>query len=316
MLLFFASFVGSATGGFAVASEEDGAMYEVVAVAGDSDADDRILRLPIEGAIAEMASPVIGSRGGVVSQIRRALRLAGREDSIKAVLFDINSPGGGVTDTDEIHRLITAFKAEHGKPVFALFGDVSASGGYYVAAACDRIIARPTTITGSIGVIMNSLNYAEAAEKLGIESIAIKSERTPYKDMMSPTRPMRDEEREVLVSIVDEMYDRFIDLVDEGRPNLTRAQVEVLADGRIYSAQQALDNGLIDHIGNVEDAYALMREELDIDTARVVEHRRRPTLGEMLFGFHSADPSIRTDLVELLYSTTGPKFLYFWPGGR
>ncbi len=314
LVLMFVTAVGSAAG-FSPAVEVDGRNYEVVAVAGDLDAEDRILRVPINGAIAEASSPLLGASGGTVSQVRRALSVATRDDSIKGVLLDINSPGGGVTDSDEIHRLLTEFQSESGKPVHALFGDMSASGGYYIAAACSRIQARYTTITGSIGVIMNSTNYGEAAKKLGIESVVIKSDRTPFKDMMSPTRPMLPEEKAVLTSIVDEMLDRFIKIVDEGRPGLDRAEATALANGQIYSANQALDNGLVDALGSVDDAYEALKQELDIEKARIIEHRRRPSFTEVLFGAKAQGPSIEQTLSSLM-TATGPRFLYYWPGGR
>lgn len=305
----------SGFGGTATA-EPDGALFEVVVVEDDPEAEGRLLRIPIEGAIAEGASPVIGAPGGTVSQVRRSLALAERDDRIKGVLLDINSPGGGVTDSDLIHGEITDFRERTGKPVLALFGDISASGGYYIAAACDGIMARRTTITGSIGVVMNTLNYGEAAKKIGIEQVTITSSRTPYKDIMSPTRPMTDEERAILTGIVDELYDRFVDVVDAGREDLSREQVLALANGSIYSASQALSNGLIDDIGTRGDALRELRRLAGVSKAMVVEHRRRPGFAELLFGVRSPNPSLSTSVAQLLRSTTGPKFLYYWTAAR
>ncbi|MHC5062444.1 MAG: signal peptide peptidase SppA [Planctomycetota bacterium] len=297
-------------------SEADGTAYEIVTVLDAAGTNDRILRIPVDGAISEMASPLMGASGGTVTRIRRALELAASQDQIKAVLIDINSPGGGVTDSDVIHRMIANFRIDSGKPVLALFGDTSASGGYYIAAACDRILARPTTITGSIGVIMSSYNYGEAAKKLGIDTVVIKSEKTPYKDMMSPTRPMEPGEKAILDSIVEEMYQRFVDVVDEGRPELDRNRIIELANGQIYSAGQAEANGLVDGLVNAEEAYEQLSELAGIPVADVVEHRRRPTLGELLFGVRSRVPNLEDSLAGLMQSTTGAKFLYYWPGGR
>jgi signal peptide peptidase SppA len=159
-----------------------------------------VLQIGVRGAIAESGSPVLGAAGGSVSQVKRGLRMAAADDVLGVLLY-IDSPGGGVTDSDEIWRLIRKFRQEHPqKPVVALFGDIAASGGYYVAAACERITAHRSTITGSIGVIMSGWNFAEAAKKFGVEQIAIKSERTPFKDILSPTRPMRDDERALLTA--------------------------------------------------------------------------------------------------------------------
>jgi protease-4 len=321
VLLLVVSVFGSATAGLGGASIDDGD-YQIAVVDGDREAQARLLRVPIEGAIAEASSPVIGAAGGTVSQVRRALRFAARDERVKGVLLDINSPGGGVTDSDLIWQAIDDFKRETKKPVLALFGDMAASGGYYVAAACDRIVARPTTITGSIGVILSNLNFVEAAAKFGIHQENVVSARTPYKDIMSPWRPMDDAEREILRSIVDEMYDRFVDVVDAGRPGLSRERVVELADGRIYSAQQALDTGLVDEVGDADDAYATLRRLCSIDEAQVVEQRRLPTLTDLLFGrtgaggTGAATPSVDRSLATLLGSSTGAKFLYYWPGGR
>ncbi len=316
VLLLLFSAIGSASGLGSV-SDPDSAYYDVVAVGGDADAVDKVLRIPVQGAIAEVGSPLIGAPGGSISNVRRALRIATQDSAIKGVLFDINSPGGGVTDSDEIYRIIGEFRDENPEiPVLALFGDMAASGGYYIAVACERIIARPTTITGSIGVIMSAYNVAEAAQKLGIQEVVIKSSHTPYKDMLSLFRPVTDEETVILDSIVEEFYQRFVDVVDQGRPGLTREEIVELADGRIYTGEQALQNRLVDDVGTIDDALEWLRSEMDVDSAQIVEHRRRPGLFDLLLGVTSPEPSLQALATRLLESTTGARFLYFWPGGR
>lgn len=315
LLLLFSAF-DSAAGGLGGYSEASDGMYEIVAVGGDVDASDQILRVPIEGAIMESGSALIGARGGTVSQVRRALKTAARDDSIKGVLFDINSPGGGVTDSDELHRLISDFRAEHKKPVIAIFGDVSASGGYYMAAACEYIIARPTTITGSIGVIMQSYNVAEFAKRHGIKQVTIVSEHTPYKDLLSMMREVQPEERAILTSIVDELYERFVAVVAAGRSNLDEDAVRRVADGRIYSAQQAHGVGLVDEIGAIDRAHEKLRELCDVSSVRVVEQRRRPTLGDVLFGARAESTKLEHAAASLLGSASAPRFLYLWTGAR
>ncbi|MHC4896587.1 MAG: signal peptide peptidase SppA [Planctomycetota bacterium] len=317
ILFLFVGLVGSASGlGGYPADDEAG--YQVVVVAHkDADADARILRVPIIGAISENLSPVIGAGGGTVSQVRRALKLAGGDETIKGVILEINSPGGGVTDSDEIWRLIKEFRAEKEKPVMAFFGDVAASGGYYIAAACDKIVARPTTITGSIGVIISTYDVSQALEKLGIKSVNLVSSHTPYKTILSPTRPMTEDERQKIVTIVDEMYQRFVDVVDEGRPRLSRDEVQALANGLIYSANQALDNGLVDMLADANEAYEEMCRMISVEEAQVIEQRRLPDLADILFGARSNHPrNAGESLAAVLYQTTGSKFLYFWQGGR
>lgn len=317
VLFLFVGLVGSASGLGGAVSEEEG--YKVVVVAyKDAKPENRILRVPIVGAIAENLSPVVGAVGGTVSQVRRALKLAARDKDVKGVMFDIDSPGGGVTASDEIWRLIREFRAKNpSKPVMALFGSVAASGGYYIAAACDRIVARPTTITGSIGVIVSTFDVSEALAKIGIKARSLVSPNTPYKDMLSPTRPMTDDEKLKVVAIVDEMYDRFVDIVDQGRPELSRDRVQALANGLIYSANQARSNGLVDMVADTTEAYEEMCRMINVPEAQVVEQRRIPNLADILFGARSGRPMTAGDsLAAVLFRTTGSKFLYFWPGGR
>ena len=305
--------VGSLAGaGFA--PDVDGA-YDEVHVAGERGASAKILQVPIRGAIAEGQSPLLGAAGGTVSQMRRALRQAAAED-VQGILLHVDSPGGGVTDSDEIYRMLVKFRRENPqKRVLALFGDMAASGGYYVAAAAERIMARRTTVTGSIGVIMSAWNFAAAENSLGSDQGTIKSQRTPLKDILSPTRPMKDDERLMLTAIVDELYDQFVSVVDEGRPNLDRAQVLAVATGAIFTASQALANGLVDEIGDHESAVAWFTRELGHPVA-VVERRRRMGLGDMLFGARAPQPTIEQSVGDWLLSATGPRFLYFWEGGR
>lgn len=315
LLLSLGSFAASGFGGAGI--DADGALFEVVHVAGKGGAKTRVLRVPIVGAIAEAQSPVLGASGGTVSQVRRALKVAAESADIKGILLEIDSPGGGVTDSDEIYRMLRKFRSEHRSiRVVALFGDVAASGGYYIAAASEHIFARRSTITGSIGVIMSAWNFAEAAKKLGVDQVAIKSSHTPFKDLLSPTRPMRPDEQQLLEAIVEELYQQFVDVVDEGRPGLDRARVQVLANGAIYTASQALQHGLIDAIGDRDEAVAWFERELG-GPVDVVEQRRRPGLRDLLFGAEAmAPPSLEQSAAVLLRGSSGPRFLYFWQGGR
>ena len=298
--------------------DEDGGTWELVAVGGDADSKQRILRVPIHGTIGEDRSPLIGSRGGMVSYVRKALEFAERDKkkTIRGVLLAIDSPGGGVTDSDEIWRAVREFKDKTKLPVHAVFGDLAASGGYYVAAACDHLTARPTTITGSIGVILSTYNAAEAAKKLGIEQVTVVSTHTPHKDMLSPLKPVAPEDLGILKGIVEEMYQRFVDVVAQGRPKLTREAVVSLADGRVYSAKQALENGLVDEIGSEASALQALRESLQVESAQVVEARRRPTLAEMLIGARTRVPSVDEAVAGLATSASAPRLLYYWQGAR
>ncbi len=191
----------------------------------------------IEGAIADARD--------TIEHIRRF-----REDEdIKAIVVRIDSPGGAVGPSQEIYREIRKTTAT--KKVVASMGAVAASGGYYVASAADGIVANPGTITGSIGVIMGYTNFRQLLDKIGMVPVVIKS--GPYKDTGSPTRDMRDDEREILQSITSGIHQQFVTAITEGR-KMDRAQVEAAADGRIFTGEDAKARGLVDRLGNFADA--------------------------------------------------------------
>ena len=287
--------------------------FDEVYVAGARDGGRKVLQVAVRGAIAEGSSPLMGAAGGTVSAVRRALRHAERED-VDGLLLYIDSPGGGVTDSDRIYQMLSEFRAEHpDMPVAALFGDMCASGGYYIAVAAQHVISRRTSISGSIGVIMSSWNFAELAKEHGVEQIAIKSARTPYKDMLSPTRAMTQDERAMLTGIVDELYDQFVAVVMEGR-GMDRAAVERAANGGIYTAEQARGLGLVDDIGDYGTAVAWFEQQLG-KGVKVVEQRRQLGLADLLLGA-TAGQGAAPGVEQLLTATSGPRFLYFWQGGR
>lgn len=299
--------VGTLAGG---GLDPEGGTYDEVHVAGRIGGEHKVLQIAIRGAIAEGANPLLGAQGGTVTKVHRALRYAQREGA-EGLLLYIDSPGGGVTDSDRIYQMLRKFrKANPDMPVAALYGDMAASGGYYIAVAAEHIISRRTSISGSIGVIMSAWNFAELAKTYGVEQVAIKSDRTPYKDMLSPTRALSEAERTMLTSIVDELYDQFVAVVMEGR-GMTKDAVEQVANGGIYTAKQSLDAGLVDEIGDYQTALDWFETRLGHEVT-IVEQRRRPGLADLLFGMRSEPPSVAS----LLTSQSGPRFLYFWQGGR
>lgn len=189
---------------------------------------------------------------GVIADSGDAIRLLKHfreDDAIKAIVLRVESPGGVVGPSQEIYREIR--KTVPTKKVVASMGAVAASGGYYVAAACDGIIANPGTITGSIGVIMGYTNFEKLLERIGLSPVVIKSGE--YKDMGSPTRKMTPQETETLQYFVDQTHRQFVRAIAEGR-DMDLDHVESLADGRIYTGEEAMKNGLVDRMGNLEDA--------------------------------------------------------------
>lgn len=193
--------------------------------------------LEIEGSINSSREAIQGLK-----------RFAGTR-GIKAVVVRIDSPGGAVAPTQEIYEEIE--KVSKKKPVIASLGSVAASGGYYIASACDRVVANPGTLTGSIGVIMELGNIEELMRKLGLKGYSIKS--APHKDVGSPLRAMTPEDRAILQGLVDNVHGQFVSAVARGR-KMPEAKVRELADGRVFSGAQAKEMGLVDQLGNLEDA--------------------------------------------------------------
>ncbi len=222
---------------------------EISKLAGLSAKKDSVAVIPLYGSIAQGKSSRSWERGS--QQIAKRIRTLSEKKEVKAIVLDINSPGGTVGAVQEIYSAVIKAKAATKKPFIARFGEVAASGGYYVAAACDKIISQPGTITGSIGVIFSVGNAEGLMKKIGYKSEVIKSGR--FKDIGSITREMTAEERKLLQQMIDDSYDQFTAAVAQGR-KLPQDRVKELADGRIYTGRQALEAGLVDKLGDLQDA--------------------------------------------------------------
>jgi protease-4 len=190
--------------------------------------------------------------------------------NVKAVVLRIDSPGGGVGPSQEIHAEVLKLKKV--KPVVASMGSVAASGGYYIACAADTVVANPGTITGSIGVIIEFANIEELLDKIGLKSVVIKSGR--FKDTLSPTRAIEPDEQQLIQAVVDTIHGQFIDAVAAGR-GLERDAVAAVADGRVFSGEQARDLMLVDQLGNLEDAIQVAARLAGIEDAPKVVYPRR-----------------------------------------
>ncbi|MCK5244712.1 MAG: signal peptide peptidase SppA, partial [Desulfobacterales bacterium] len=235
----------------------------------------KILLVDISGTISEkrkLKGIGLTEEMSMVERIKEELNKAESDQAIAGLILRINSPGGTVTASDIIYHEICEFKKRTGVKVIASFLDIAASGGYYVACAADRIIAHPTTITGSIGIIAFKFNIQGLLSKIGIEEESIKA--GDKKDLMTPFRAATAEEREILQTIINNLHQRFIDVVEQGRPSLTREEIERIADGRIFSADQALDMKLIDQIGYLDDTIHEMKQELGLKEATVIAYLR------------------------------------------
>lgn len=190
---------------------------------------------------------VILDSKGIIEQLEKYRT----NPSVKAIVLRINSPGGGVAPSQEIHEEVLKTRENDKKPIVASMGSVAASGGYYIASATDLIVANPGSITGSIGVILQVPNVSGLMQKIGVKSVVVKSGL--HKDLASPTREMTDAERRILQGMLDDVHGQFIDAVATGR-RIDRKKVETMADGRIFSGREAQSLGLVDQLGNLQDA--------------------------------------------------------------
>jgi protease-4 len=249
-----------------------------------------------------------------VSAVVNRLTIIRRDDRVKGVLLMMDSPGGGVTASDALAREVRLFREETDKPVVTLVNQLGASGGYYVASATDAIVARPTALIGSIGVIVTTFNLSALLEKFDVRYLPIKS--APHKDALSPFKPVQEEEVAWMQEIVDGMLDRFIETVARGRPGLSREQVEELADGMVYLSSRARELGLIDQEGYFQDALSLLAERAGVESPAIEEYLRQRSLGSIL-GTMAASisrmtPSVIAPLNEELRRWSGPQPFYLW----
>jgi protease-4 len=254
------------------------AVYDEEYVSGDG--VDKVAVVPVEGVIA----PADDTLGGVLPTstpegFGDALSQAGSDPSVAAVVLEVNSPGGGVTASDEMHQSILDFEKSTNKPVVVSMQDVTASGGYYISTAADHIVANETTLTGSLGVIFEITNFAEAADKYGIKQVVIKSGK--YKDIGSAFREMTPEERNIFQSIVDQSYAQFVHVISEGR-NIPEGRVREIADGRVYSGLQAKRLGLVDSFGGLDEASDIAGELAGTSDTTVVRYVQQPTFTDTL----------------------------------
>jgi protease-4 len=283
--------------------------------------DDKILILELSGLLSS-AKPSgffdrLVDRPSLTTRIKEELTKAEEDEDLKAIVLRINSPGGTVTASDIVYHEIRQFKKKRNIPIIASIMDLGTSGGYYVAVAANKIVVHPSTITGSVGVIMVSLNGQGLLEKIGVEANTIAS--GPKKSMGSPFRSMTDEEKAVFQNIIDSMYDQFVTVVDDGRPNLDKGEVRRLADGRIYSALQAKQVGLVDEVGYLEDAIQLAKKEAEIEEASVVTYHRAGGYKPNIYSSFASDPAYLKglpsfdppSLMTLLNGGT-PQFMYLW----
>lgn len=279
--------------------------------------DAKILLLDVSGLISEegpgqlLAIGTPPARVPLLVRVREELKKAAEDDRVRALVVRVNSPGGTVTASDIIYQELLQFRRRARVPIVAAMMDLAASGGYYVALAADTIVAHPTTVTGSIGTVMVSFDAQGLMQKIGLSARTIKS--AEKKDMGSPFRELTNEERAIFQSVIDDLNRQFVAKVVERR-KLPEDRARALADGRVYTAEQALAHGLIDRVGYMSDVLAVARRAAGVEEARVVIYKR-PREYRATYYARAETPTggLETSLSQLAaLGGVGPRFLYVW----
>jgi protease-4 len=276
----------------------------------------KVLVMDISGVLAYEEKDNGGSfreEVNLIARVKEELRKAAADDEIKAIVLRIQSPGGTVNASDLIHHEILEFKKKQNVVVVACFLGIATSGGYYVATAADHIIAQPTTLTGSIGTIALKFNVEGLMEKVGIAEETVKS--GDKKDMWSPFRPATSEEKKIFQSIIDEYQDKFLEVVREGRKNMSEADLAKVKDGRVFSGGQAFKLGLVDQLGYLYDAIQWAKNAAGIERAKVVMYHRPGTHVENVYSLSKGEAwswAERLQRGELLPQRETPQFMYLW----
>ncbi|MGE5608229.1 MAG: signal peptide peptidase SppA [Bacillota bacterium] len=280
----------------------------------DGDASGKVAIIPIDGMITDETA----------ATVRRLIRTIERDDTIKAVVVEVETPGGGVTPSDEIfHRLQALKKAKSDKnPSFQLvvsMGGLSTSGGYYLSAGADYIFAQPTTLTGNIGVLMPRFNLSGLMQKHGVNETTITAPENGFKNAGSMFSPESPKDTQYLQGIIDQAYNRFKGIVEKGRGAKLKAPIAEIANGKVYTGQEAKDNGLVDDIGYLDDAYNYAAKQAGLSNPMIVRFQRRPSLMEQFLANSNLPQPSASNInlqidANLIDHLTSPRLLYLWRG--
>ena len=292
-----------------VAREEPLAKFrEIVVQRGGRGVSDRIVIIVMRGLIS---SSIPGAASdNMVDDLRMALQQARDDDRVKGVVLEVDSPGGEVTASDMIYNAVVKTRAR--KPVVVYMDSLAASGGYYVSCGGKYLMANETTITGSIGVIIQTLNYEQLFNKMGLASVVFKSGK--FKDLLNGARPMTPEEREFVQNFVMKTYDKFLGIVAKERNLPADGLRNSIADGRIFSGKEALENKLIDGVGQIEDAYAKAKQLSGAPEAAVVRYAAPFSLGRFFRALGETNQSkLQIELPKQLLPQLESGRAYFLP---
>jgi protease IV len=276
----------------------------------------KVALIEIEGVLHEVATPTrlgLSEEESSVARVRAQLDMAAKDRAVKAVVLRIHSPGGTATASEILYGEIQRFKAKKQVPVVAQLMGIATSGAYYAAMAADSVYADPTTVTGSIGVIFMGVNVSGLMDKLGVSDQTITT--GPYKDVGSPLRRMTPEDRALVQGVLNDLYQRFVQVVVAGRPHLPAGRISELADGRIYSAPQAQANGLVDGIADLPSTIDEVRRRAGLAEARVVSYHRKREWRENLYTMPRSWETSTIEPTTLLDLLHAPTFAYLWWSG-
>ena len=275
----------------------------------------RIAVLDLNGTIQDTGetSPLFATAGYHHRTFMKNLNQAKDDATIKGIIIKVNTPGGGVVESAEIHDKIVEIQQEAKKPVYISMGSMAASGGYYISAPADKIFASRETLTGSLGVIMQGMNLAGLAEKYGVKFETIKSGE--FKDIGSPYREMTEAERSILQDMINNSYAGFVKVISEGR-EIPEEEVRNIADGRVYDGRQAKDLKLIDEFGYFEDVVEAMKKDKKLEDAQVVQYTSNMGFGS-LFSMSARKLLGQEDIelagvLNLLSQQNSPRLMYLY----
>ena len=293
-----------------------GAGGVVTSTVSDGQRDQTIAVIPVEGLILDETE----------QRFRRNLDKAADDANVKAVVVLVSSPGGTVTDSHEMYDALLKFKAEKGVPVYVHMNDIAASGGYFLACAADQIFAQETTITGSIGVLIQYPQLSGFAEKTGIKLETIVADGSPKKGFLDSFEPVDEADLAEVQTLLGSQYELFRGVVEKGRGSqiaAAGASLDEAASGAVFLGPDALNLGLVDQVGFLDDTLAAVAKDAGLSSPRVVRYNRPPTLLEELGFAASASPGVSFDgesakslAIELLHEASSPRMLYLYNGAR
>jgi protease-4 len=276
----------------------------------------KIAILEVDGVIQDTGNSqsILDSSGYNHQSFLSKLDYVKDDDTVKGIIIKVNSPGGGVVESAEVHKKILQIEKKTKKPVYVSMGSMAASGGYYISTAANKIYASPETLTGSLGVIMEGYNYGELAKKYGVDFVTIKS--GPYKDIMSPNRPMTEEEKQILQRMVNNSYEGFVNVISQGR-HIPVDDVKKIADGRVYDGRQAKELNLIDGFGYIDDVIANMKKDEHLSGAEVVRYSDNYGIGSLFSMkvqkfFGTGSNAELTGVMNLLSKPNSPRLMYLY----